>query len=278
MADASPVDVFEVMKPLREPLIQAAIEWLGFPRGSRGLDDGCGIGLEGISLMQAVAPSGKVIGVDFSLPSLFVAKGKSGQHPQAGNIDFTAGDWSVLPFADACLDWAWSCDGVGYAPYYQDRAVKEIARVVRPGGVVAILFWSSQALLPGYPGLEARLNATRAGMAPFGEEMPPEAHANRGLSWLRAVGLERLRAKTFIHSVYAPIDANIRAALIALLEMRWGGCESELAESDRAAYQRICRLDSADFILDCPDYYAFFAYTVFCGWKTLSREIELITD
>jgi hypothetical protein len=39
--------------------------------------------------------------------------------------------------------------------------------VVRLGGSVAILFWSSQMLLPGHPVLEARLNATRVGIAPY---------------------------------------------------------------------------------------------------------------
>jgi demethylmenaquinone methyltransferase/2-methoxy-6-polyprenyl-1,4-benzoquinol methylase len=29
--------------------------------------------------------------------------------------------------------------------------LNELTRVVRPGGIVAILFWSSQMLLPGYP-------------------------------------------------------------------------------------------------------------------------------
>ena len=43
--------------------------------------------------------------------------------------------------------------------------VKELARVVKPGGSVALLAWSSEKLLPGHPLLEGHLNATSAGIA-----------------------------------------------------------------------------------------------------------------
>jgi hypothetical protein len=39
---------------------------------------------------------------------------------------------------------------------------------------VAILFWSSQQLLPGYPLLEARLNASRAARFPYTDNTKPD--------------------------------------------------------------------------------------------------------
>jgi demethylmenaquinone methyltransferase/2-methoxy-6-polyprenyl-1,4-benzoquinol methylase len=50
--------------------------------------------------------------------------------------------------------------------------------------------------------------------------------------------------------------------------MRWPGAESELSPEDRAAYERLCLPDSPEFILDHPDYYAFFTYTMFSGRVT----------
>jgi demethylmenaquinone methyltransferase/2-methoxy-6-polyprenyl-1,4-benzoquinol methylase len=53
--------------------------------------------------------------------------------------------------------------------------------------------------------------------------------------------------------------------------MRWPGVESELremgADSEKlwAEYQRLCLPESPDFILDHPDYYAFFTYSTFRG-------------
>ena len=43
------------------------------------------------------------------------------------------------------------------------------------------------------------------------------------------------------------------------------GVEAELSEEDWAEYQRLCLAESSDFILDLPDYYAFFTYSMFQG-------------
>jgi demethylmenaquinone methyltransferase/2-methoxy-6-polyprenyl-1,4-benzoquinol methylase len=40
---------------------------------------------------------------------------------------------------------------------------------------------------------------------------------------------------------------------------------AEAPEADRLEYQRLCRAASPDFILNLPEYYAFFTYTVFTG-------------
>ncbi len=171
-----------------------------------------------------------------------------------------------MPFADNTFDWLWSADCAGYAPAAEPlRLLNELTRVVRPGGMVAILFWSSQMLLPGYPVLEARLNATRAGIAPFSTEMAPDRHTLLTLGWLRRAGLVNTWADTFIRTVFAPIENGIREALGALLKMRWGGAELELSRSEQAEYRRLCQPESLDFILNQPDYYAFFTYSLFCG-------------
>jgi demethylmenaquinone methyltransferase/2-methoxy-6-polyprenyl-1,4-benzoquinol methylase len=38
-----------------------------------------------------------------------------------------------------------------------------------------------------------------------------------------------------------------------------------MAEADRAEYQRLCKPESPDFILNLADYYAFFTYSMFRG-------------
>lgn len=58
---------------------------------------------------------------------------------------------------------------------------------------------------------------------------------------------------------------DVRSALIALFQMRWPGVQSELRPEDWAEYQRLCLPESPDFILDHPDYYAFFTYSMFHG-------------
>jgi demethylmenaquinone methyltransferase/2-methoxy-6-polyprenyl-1,4-benzoquinol methylase len=45
--------------------------------------------------------------------------------------------------------------------------------------------------------------------------------------------------------------------------MRWDEAESEVRPEDGEAYQRLCQPESPDFILNHPDYYAFFTYSLF---------------
>jgi demethylmenaquinone methyltransferase/2-methoxy-6-polyprenyl-1,4-benzoquinol methylase len=69
--------------PLQKPIFRRAIHALDLPPGSRGLDVGCGIGLQAIMLAEAVGPGGHVTGVDLSPEFLAHARDiaeKAGRH------------------------------------------------------------------------------------------------------------------------------------------------------------------------------------------------------
>jgi len=254
-----------VSDPLRAPVMRAAIQALQLPLGSCGLDAGCGIGLQAQLLAEAVGPSGRVTGLDVSPAFLVYAEEMVEKAGLTGRISFHSGDVRELPFDDDSFDWAWSADCVGYAPLEPLPLLKELARVVKPGGTVVILAYSSEKLLPGYPLLEAHLGATSVGLAPFAKEKRAELHFMRALGWLRGAGLKEPTARTFAGDAFAPLTADLRSALVALLQMRWAGVEPELTPEDRAMYRRLCLPDSPDFILNHPDYCAFFTYSMFYG-------------
>jgi demethylmenaquinone methyltransferase/2-methoxy-6-polyprenyl-1,4-benzoquinol methylase len=233
--------------------------------GSRGLDAGCGIGLQTLLLAAQVGPEGHITGLDLSSELLEEAEAVVQEGGLSQRVSFRQGDVNRLPFADDSFDWAWSVDCVGYAPFDPLPAIRELVRVVKPGGTVALLAWSSERLLPGYPLLEARLNATTAGVAPFTPDGRPELHFLRALSWLRTVGLTDPRGRTLSGDAHAPLSPALRDALTALFQMRWSGAEAELSPDDQVTYRRLCRPPSPDFILNSPDYYAFFTYSLFSG-------------
>jgi len=258
------VQMLHVGNPLLEPVVRSAIQALQLPSGSRGLDAGCGIGLQALLLAEVVEPAGHITGLDLSPELLFFAKDIVKKASLSERVSFREGDVNKLPFDDDTFDWAWSKDCVGYAPTPEPLPlVKELARVVKPGGSVAILAWSSEKLLPGHPLLEARLNATSSGIAPFVKGERPESHFSRALGWFRDAVLAEPTAQTFVGDAHAPLTDDLRSALIATFGMRWPEVKSELTQEDWVEYQRLCLPESPDFIVDHPDYYAFFTYSMF---------------
>jgi demethylmenaquinone methyltransferase/2-methoxy-6-polyprenyl-1,4-benzoquinol methylase len=251
--------------PLRAPLLRSVIQSLQLPPGSRGLDAGCGIGLQCQLLLEAVGMDGHIVGLDIFPELLAYGTQMIEQAGLAGPIMFRQGDVSQLPFEEDSFDWAWSADCVGYPAGDLAPILNELIRVVRPGGRIFILGWSSQQLLPGYPLLEARLNGTCSGYLPYLRDKRPEQNFMRALDVFRRAGLEKVQAHSYLEDILQPLDAGKRTAIASLFEMLWGTPQTEVSSDDWQEYQRLCRPDSADFILNLPEYYGFFTCTLFRG-------------
>lgn len=258
---------------LRKPVIRSAIQTLNLPPGSRGLDAGCGIGSHTLMLAEAVAPDGHITGLDLSPEFLAQASNSAEQSGLSKQVSFREGDLNNLPFDDDAFEWVWTMDTLWPGPKEMGNIsddplplVEELSRVVKPGGIVAILFWSSQVLLPGYPLLEARLNSAFEANSPFDNgKIKPELHHLRALGWLQTTGLKESTTRTYIADVHAPLSEDIRDALTMTFQMFWGEKESDVTPEDWAEFQRLCQPESPDFILNIPDYYAFLTYSMFYG-------------
>lgn len=106
---------------------------------ARVLDVGCGTGDLSIELFEKTAA--QVLGIDFCRPMLELAKAK------APRLSFIEGDALRLPFADAFFDGI----TMGFALRNLssvEAGLAELKRVLKPGGVVAILEFS-QPTIPG---------------------------------------------------------------------------------------------------------------------------------
>jgi len=246
--------------PLREQTNLDIIKALDLPAGSSGLDIGCGMGTQALMLANAVGPQGHVTGLDIRPEFLAYAREVVEKKSMSDRITFAEGDFNQLPFDDDSFNWVWSSDCIGYIP-----PTKEVTRVIKPGGSLNIAFWSSEQLLPGYPQLEAKLKMTTVGLAPFAPDGKPESHPLRTLNKLKAVGLTNLKVMTFNCSVHAPLSPEIYTAMTDILEMRWPNVKPELSKEDCDLFQRLTNPDSPDFILNLPDYYGFYTYSVFRG-------------
>ncbi len=109
--------------------------------GRTVVDACCGTGDLAFVFARAGA---RVVGVDFTLPMLVRAADKSAHATSgasAGDALFAHGDALALPVANACADFATVAFGIRNVA---DRGagLRELARVVRPGGRVIVLEFS----------------------------------------------------------------------------------------------------------------------------------------
>ncbi len=100
------------------------------------LDIATGTGDLAIALRDAGA--GHVVGLDFSQPMLDAAARKDAGSVAARHIAWVEGDAMALPFADASCDAVTVAFGLRNMPSYEG-ALREMARVLRPGGMLVCL-------------------------------------------------------------------------------------------------------------------------------------------
>jgi SAM-dependent methyltransferase len=103
--------------------------------GDRLLDVGCGPGTLTVDLARLVAP-GDVVGIDTADDVLELARDGAAQ-AGVGNVTFRSGDATELPFADGTFDVVHAHQVL---QHLSDpvAALKEMRRVTRPGGLVAV--------------------------------------------------------------------------------------------------------------------------------------------
>ncbi|WP_299055376.1 methyltransferase domain-containing protein [uncultured Nocardioides sp.] len=113
---------------------------LGLRPGERILDMGCGAGRHAF---EAYRRGGDVIAFDQdvdeleSVRELFGAMADEGQVPAAASADVKEGDALALPFGDGEFDRVVAAEVLEHIP--DDlRAIGELARVLRPGGTMAV--------------------------------------------------------------------------------------------------------------------------------------------
>ncbi len=158
------------------------------PEDTQILDAGCGPGGNGAWL----ARHGHVTGVDLALEALeFVRVRRQGTAPVRGRLD-------ALPLADSSIDVAVAIT-VLYSVPDDISAVHELARVLRPGGVVLVVE-------PAFEALRRAHDRTVHGLRRYRRRALARRFAGAGLEVQRA---------TYAYSFLAP-----PAAVLGLLERR----------------------------------------------------------
>lgn len=251
---------------LRGPVTGRAIRELRLSAGSKVLDAGCGIGSHLPLLAEQVGQSGHVTGLDISTEMISRSRKRVAECGLEDRVSLTQGNVKDLPFKNSEFDCALSVDCVGY-PYSPDPVtlLRSLARIVRPGGTVAIMGWSYQQLLPGYPVLEATLNTASSLVAPSGAAISPETHFLCAPGWFQEADFIATSSRSYAGDICAPLADEEKEAVQAFFEMLWKGTRPAISDSEWQLFQHISHPGSKEFILDKPYYYGFFVYVCFSG-------------
>lgn len=172
------------------PELYRALDQLPLRRDSRALDAPCGDGFYARRLAERV-PAGRLVALDSSDAYLEEAARLPG-------VEAVKGDAYHLPFPDGTFDLAWCAQSL-ISLDDPAAALRELARVVRPGGTVAVLESDEvhHVLLPWPVELELELHRAllQASARRYGDrgKLAP-ARRVRGL--LREAGLRRRRKLT----------------------------------------------------------------------------------
>lgn len=205
------------------------LDWLAPPRDLRWIDVGCGNGAFTELLLERCAPM-EVQAIDPSEGQLAFARTR----PAAGLAKFRQGDAMALPFPVGSFDAAVMALVIVFVPEPK-KAVEEMVRVVRPGGMVATYMWDM--LGGGFPLDPVHIEMRAMGLAP---PRPSRMEASR-MEALRDlwtdVGLEAIETREIVVQrtfsdfdefwtinlkapSIAPIVAAMKSAEIKLLQTR----------------------------------------------------------
>ena len=227
------------------------------------LDAGCGPGSITAGLAEIVAP-GDVVGMDIE-PRQLAAAQRLAAERGIGNVRFEQGSVYALPFPDATFDVAVAHFVIEHVSEPL-RALRELRRVLRPGGVVAIKD-------PYYPAFTFRPET--AELRRF-MELSELVRRHNGASdryaadlraYLRDAGFARTEATGGVENVAGSAASSAGLAMMLEHQVREAAFRETVLEQGWAAEAELDAISSASRSLASrDDLFGFFVYVCALGW------------
>jgi len=126
------------LSPAHQRLLQLAPP----TAGERVLDVACGTGLIALAAAEQVGEAGQVTGVDISGRMVAVAERRA-EALGLANTRFARMEGECLDCEDASFDLLYCALGLMYMPEW-DHALRQMHRVLRPGGRIALAVWGER--------------------------------------------------------------------------------------------------------------------------------------
>jgi ubiquinone/menaquinone biosynthesis C-methylase UbiE len=229
--------------------------------GDRVLDLGCGSGTHFDWIATMIGPEGHITGFDPDSGNLARARERIAHRAYQEQITLVDGSLTdPLPFDDGSFDIVWCAGSLQYVPTPVDT-IKEMIRVVRPGGRVAVQDVEMMSMVLG-PLSDELLIALKSSL-PRGYTAGDEHHdyvdwliGHKLRSYFVAAGLREIRGVLRTRVYTPPFTEDERGFLevaVPYLCTESPGIQN-LSYRQVVELQQLVNSGSLDFILDQPDF------------------------
>jgi ubiquinone/menaquinone biosynthesis C-methylase UbiE len=227
-----------LVPPLFRPFAEQLVALLKVRPDDSVIDVACGTGIVARIARERLGPEARVVGVDVAPAMLAVARSAD------PSIDWRLGHATELPVADAERFTVATChQGMQFVPD-KAAAVREMQRVLAPGGRVALATWRSLDVLPAVRELNAvverHVGPTADARHSFGD-----AAALEGL--LADAGFRDVETGTLTHGVQFA-DGALFARLNAMALIGMSDRGKAMSEAERGELARQVADESRDLI------------------------------
>jgi ubiquinone/menaquinone biosynthesis C-methylase UbiE len=182
----SPAEIYERMVPAYASWVIVLLDGVQVRSGERLLDVACGTGVLARQAVALVGAGGRVVGLDINANMLTVARARGPA------VEWHEGNALALPFADHAFDVVVCQQGLQFFPD-PGAGLREMRRVLSPGGRLGVAVWCTLESSPGHHALVRALErhvspeAARVMSTPFRLGDAQTLHALTAVAELRDV-------------------------------------------------------------------------------------------
>jgi ubiquinone/menaquinone biosynthesis C-methylase UbiE len=233
-------EVYErfLVGPLFSPFAQQLLDRAALAPTERLLDIACGTGVVARTAQQVHGHRGQAVGVDASPAMLGMAR------TVAPTIEFREGDASRLPVGNTEQFDLVSChQGLQFFPD-KPAAIREMRRVLAPGGRIALGTWLS---VPDVPLIRDLHRVGERHLGPFVDQRHSLGDVDAIRRLLAEVGLRTIEVETVTRTIRMP-DGAIFARLNTMAIVGMSPAAKAMSEEERAQAIAVIANDSLDAI------------------------------
>lgn len=206
------------VKFVMEPWVRRLVDVAALQPDEHVLDVACGTGFVARLAAQLLGAKGRVVGIDLNASMIETARTASDRDAST-TIEWRVGDAAALPFEDGAFDVILCQQGLQFFP---DRvqALREIRRVLRPGGRLAFTVWSA---IGDTPYAAALASALARHVSPEAGSMVRAPHALHDAvevhDLVTSAGFRNVRVRPTIERTTLPLPEKFVPGHFAALPM-----------------------------------------------------------